>query len=403
VALTGNPPAAGSVPALVWQNAAARGGETILRRKYRGIWQAESWAELAAAARQIGMALRGDGMQPGDVVAVLSETRPEWVWVDLAILGGGGISAGIDPSGETERVADALATLGCTQVFVENEEQLDTVLAAREACPALRRIIIFDMKGLRELTDPMCESLAALRARGAAEDAREPGAWDAAIAAVAADLPATILTSSDGFVQLRHDEIIRLTGDATARLAPRAGDERVAFLPMCGAAERILGLYCSLASRCVSNYLESADTLTENLQEVQPTVLGATPMVWEQMRARIAARAAGATWLQRQLYRWAITLGERAAALRSTGGSPSAGLALLAWLGRIAVLRNVRQELGLSRLRVAYTADAPLDSGLRNWVLALGIDLMEIADPLEGFPCAAMPRRSLAAVMSGGT
>ena len=96
---------------------------------------------------------------------------------------------------------------------------------------------------------------------------------------------------------------------ACSLLRPVAGDERLVLLPMCHAMERVLGLYLSLEVRAVSNYLESPDTVIENLQEVQPTLLGADQAIWQLLYARATAAADGATPLQRSLYRWAIGVG----------------------------------------------------------------------------------------------
>ena len=104
--------------------------------------------------------------------------------------------------------------------------------------------------------------------------------------------------------------------------------------------ERVLGLYLSLDARVISNYLEDPDTGMENLQELQPTVLGTDPHIWQVLHARTDNAATSATRLQRLLYRWAIATGAH--------GGP------MALLARLFVLRAVRRELGLSRLRRAY-------------------------------------------------
>ena len=105
----------------------------------------------------------------------MAETRPEWVHIDLGILGAGGVSGGIHPEQEAEPLGQALRDSRCRVLFVENEEQLDKALLVRERCPALQRIVIIDMKGLRDFADPMCESLQSFVARGAVD-----GDWDPA-------------------------------------------------------------------------------------------------------------------------------------------------------------------------------------------------------------------------------
>ena len=158
---------------------------------------------------------------------------------------------------------------------------------------------------------------------------------------------------------LTHGDALHLIANARSLLPLRAGDERLALLPMCHVMERVLGLYLSLDARVISNYLENPDTAIENLQEVQPTVLATDPQIWQLLHARISNAAAGATPLQRMLYRGAIAAGAR--------GGPAAMLA------RFCVLRAVRRELGLSRLRrrlyrrrQAGTRDRALGRGARH-------------------------------------
>ena len=136
-----------SIPAIVHESAAARGGQIVLRKKDHGIWKAESWAELEAHVRGVGGGLLAAGFGRGDAAAVLSETRPEAVYADLAIQGAGGASIMLHPDDEGSRAAHILRTAGCRFIFVEDEEQLDKILTIRDQCPALARIVITDMKG----------------------------------------------------------------------------------------------------------------------------------------------------------------------------------------------------------------------------------------------------------------
>jgi long-chain acyl-CoA synthetase len=336
-----------TIPELVAERAAAHGGEIVLRKKHRGIWQAVLWSELHRAQQRVAQGLLRIGLQPGDTTCVLAENQPECVYVDIGTLAAGGVSAAIHPAIEADALAEALKLARCRVLFLENEEQLDKALAVRERCPMLRRIVIFDMKGLREFGDPMCESLQSFLTDGAAGQ----------LPAVSAGHPA-ILLLPQGQV-LTHGDALHLVAHARAQLQPRTGDERLALLPMCHVMEHVLGLYLSLDARAISNYLESPDTVVENLQEVQPTLLGTDAQVWQRLYRRVTAAAEGATRVQRALYRLAI---------RSGGGS----------LARLAVLRAVRRELGLARLRLAYIGAERLPPEITQWTAALGIAVQQI-------------------------
>ena len=373
-----------TIPALVAARIATYGSEIILRKKDRGIWQSVIWSELGARIREVGMGLQATGFRPGDVACVLAETRPEFVFVDLGILGAGGVSGGIHPEEAAETLGGALRQCGCRVLFVENDEQLDKVLLVRDHCPALQRIVIFEMKGLRDFADPMCEGFQVFVARGVEHDRAHSDGWQAGIAAITAEMPAVLLLPHGGGGApkgrvLTHGDALHLIATARDMLAPKVGDERLALLPMCNVIERVFGLYLALDARAVSNYLENPDTVMENLQEVQPTMLGTDLQVWQRLYTRATDGAAGATRLQRLLYRAAIAAGQR-------GG-------LQAALARLCVLHAVRRELGLSRLRHAYIGAAPLPPEIDRWAMALGVTIQQIdGQATRGAPLDARAR-----------
>ena len=213
---------------------------------------------------------------------------------------------------------------------------LDTALQVAADCPSLERIVIFDMVGLRDFADARCEDFSRFCARGGDHDRANPGLWESGIAAHARD-PLAMPTAHR--------------------------DERLAFLPMSDPAERVYGCYRSLADDVISNYAESPDTVLENLQEVQPTLLCASAATWERLHARIELAVAEATRLQRLAYRLAI--GHRGA---------------LAWCADQLVLRNVRRDIGLDRLRLATVAGKLPAPEIAAWYRALGIELRPIDD-----------------------
>src|SRR5690348_11661893 len=340
-----------SIPAILAANVAAHSGEIILRKKDRGIWKAVTWGELSTRVREVSSGLAKMGFRPGDVACVLAETRPEWAYIDLGILAAAGISGGIQSDTDAEQLGQVLRDSRCRVLFVENEEQIDKALLMRDRCPALQRIVIIDMKGLRDFADPMCVSL---KAFVGADPKVAP-------VTIAAEQPAVLLVRDGNLQTLSHGETMSLIADARRNLSLHPNDERLALLPMSEVMERILGLYLSLETRIVSNYLENPDTAVENLQELQPTVLATDARTWQMLRDRIEAAASNATRLQRMLYRWAISAAGRR--------GPSA------WLARATVLRAVKREIGLGRLRVAYAGGARLSPESERWTAALGINI----------------------------
>ena len=351
-----------TIPALVAAHAAARPGTVILRRKDRGIWHAITWAELAARIQAIGTAIAAC-LRPGEIAGILGETSPDWIAIDLAIQGAGAISLGLTPTDGADATADTLAAAGCRLLFVENEEQLDKVLHIRARCPSLTRIVIMDMKGLRDFADPSCTSLADFAATPG-----DPAAWADAIAALRPDaiavLAATMGTAGPpALVALSHANLMAQAAGIAALTGQTDQDERLAFLPLSLITERVFGLYAALHAGTVSNVVESAETVPENLAELRPTIMFAIPRVWEKLHAAVTIATSGATWLQRTLYRWAT---------RHPGP-----------LADALVLRPVRRAIGLDRLRLAFTGAAPISAELVAWYRTHGIALRDVYGTAE--------------------
>lgn len=352
--------AGATVPAILARHVQAHGGETIFRKKDRGIWKAVTWEALSQHVQRIAAGLQQAGFGPGQVAGVLSQTRPDAAYADLAILSAGGACLAIHPDEEADQLAHVLNETRCGLLFVENEEQLDKVLTVRAGCPSLSRIVIFDMKGLRDFDDPQCTSLAGFEASA-----------PAALPAITPDQPAILLFPFGERAArprtLSHGDVMHLLASASPMLGLKPGDERLAVLPMSTLMEHVLGLYLALQTRTISNYLESPETAVENLQEVQPTVFGADAEAWSRLHDRITRNARAATRLQGALYRWAV-------AAAGHGG-------VLAGLAHLLVLNAVRRELGLNRLRLAYVCGTPVPADVTAWANALGITIQRVDGP----------------------
>ena len=171
-----------TIPKLFWHQVKARGQRTALREKDLGIWQAKSWAEYGERARWVGMGLVSLGLKRGEVVSILAETVPEWLYADMGTMGAGGVTNGIYPTDSAKQVDYILSDSRSRFLFVENDEQLDKFLEVRERCPDLRKVIVFDMEGLADFRDGQVLSFDELLELGKSYDASHPGEWEKLIA-----------------------------------------------------------------------------------------------------------------------------------------------------------------------------------------------------------------------------
>ncbi len=157
-----------------------RGSKVAVRQKEFGLWKETSWAGMGDAVREIGMGLVALGLQPGDVVSILANTRQEWSFADYGIICAGGVSNGIYPTDAPPQCEYLLTDSASVFCVVEDEEQLDKILAVRGAVPTLRKIIVIETEGLRHFSDPQVMTLAELRRLGAEAHAADTRSGSAA-------------------------------------------------------------------------------------------------------------------------------------------------------------------------------------------------------------------------------
>ena len=382
-----------TVPKMFWHGVQTRAASTIFRQKDFGIWKSVTWEELGRAAREVGMGLASLGYLPGEVASILANTSRDWMCADLGALGAAGVVNGIYPTDAPAQVEYLLSDSGSVYAFVEDDEQLDKVLEVRPRLPQLRKIIVFDMDGLRELNDPQVLSLDALRALGRAYDAGHPGEWERRIGLPKPeDLAILVYTSGTTGkpkgAMISHGNIVLTCAAYQTAFPQDETDERMAFLPLCHIAERVGGEYHSLYSGAVLNFVENPETVPENVREIAPTVFTAVPRVWEKFYSGVLIGLKQAGALQQWAYKLAIGIGYRRAKLREERKPVPLGLGLAFWLARVLVLNNVRKAIGVHRARVLITGAAPISPDLVRWYMALGLEMFEVWGQTES--CGAV-------------
>ena len=373
-----------TIPELLQRQVVAFGDETMMRQKDLGLWRAYSWNEVASIAHEMGAGLVSLGFAPGEVASVLANTSREWIWSDMAIQTMGGVCNGIYPTDAAAQVEYICADSASVFLLAEDEEQLDKFLEVRERLPLLRKVIVFDMEGLADLDDPQVMSLDALRALGRQYLAQHPGLVQERISVRGPDDLAILVYTSGttgkpkGAMITQANLCAALSGIRTGMakgLAERG--ERIAFLPLCHVAERLIGAYVPLLLGQTVNYVENPETVFENLREVQPYIFFAVPRVWEKIYSTVAITVREAGRLQQLAYGWAISLGLQMADCEIERREPGDWLAMRYKLARLMVLNNVRRMIGMHRVELALTGAAPISPELIRWYLALGIPLRE--------------------------
>jgi long-chain acyl-CoA synthetase len=377
-----------TLPKLFRHVVAERGDKVAMREKDLGIWHSISWREYGERAKQVGLGLVALGLQSKDVVSIIADNCPEWLYTDMGVLSVGGVTNGIYTTDSPKQIEYIVNDSGTCFFFAQNEEQLDKLLEVRSRCPRLVKIFVFDMEGLHNYRDEQVMSFAALLEFGAAYEREHPGSWDRLVELATPDHLAILVYTSGTTgppkgAMLSHSNIIFQLGypDLIARVGE--GDEQLSFLPLCHVAERTVSVFYPLESGATVNFAENGDTVPENIREVGPALFFAVPRIWEKFYSGVALRMKEATPLGKLAYRWAIGIGGRVADHRIRSTSPGVGLRLLYPVADFLVLDNIRRSLGLHRVRGAATGAAPIAPGLIKWYMALGIDLREVYGQTE--------------------
>ncbi len=375
------------------------GSRTAFREKRLGIWRSTSWHDYGERARHVGLGLVSLGLQRSEVVSVLAETTPEWLYADMGIMGAGGVSNGIYPTDSSKQVEYILNDSGSRFLFVENEEQLDKFLDVRERCPQIQKVIIFDLEGLPGFHDAQALSLDELLALGRNYEADHPGQWEKLIrASEPEDLALLVYTSGTTGppkgAMLCHRNVLFQLDNADAFIPVQEGGEQLAFLPLCHIAERTFTVFLPLRSGAVANFAESVETVPDNVREVAPTLFFAVPRIWERFYSAIVIQMKEATWIGRLAYAWAMRIGHAMAGRRLDQRKPSLLLALSFRIADYLVLDNIKRSIGMHRVRYAGTGAAPIAPDLIKWYRALGIDMRELYGQTENCGLATgMPDR----------
>ena len=374
-----------------------RGDRVAMREKQLGIWRGISWREYGERAKRVGLGLVALGLRPRDVVAIIADNCPEWLYTDLGVMSAAAIPNGIYTTDSARQVEYIVNDSGARFFFAENEEQLDKILAVRERCPQLVKIFVYDMEGLHAFQDEQVMPFDALLELGARYEREHPDAFDLLVEIPQPDDLAILVYTSGTTgppkgAMLSHRNILFQLAYADFITPLREGDQQLSFLPLCHIAERTFTVFNPLYTGSTVNFAESIDTVPENIREVAPALFFAVPRIWEKFYSGVALRMREATWLGRVAYERALGIGLRVAERRLAGRPVPWGLRLAFRVADFLVLDNVKRSIGLHRARGAATGAAPIAPELIRWYLALGINMLEVYGQTENTGLAtAMP------------
>jgi len=360
-----------------------------LRYKRDGVWKSLTYREVELRVGHTAQLLRDSGLTPGDRVAILSENRPEWAFVDYAALALGLIVVPIYPTLPPNQVEFILRDAGARLVFVSTAAQLQKIRMIQARAPALERVVVFDRAAQGEGVESLEHQLD--------DAASSDGGWIRELRkkayGIAAESIATIIytsgtTGTPKGAMLSHQNLAAMVAASRQHgsLSTRPGMVALSLLPLSHVLERA-GDYYYWDNGVTIAYAESITAVPANLLEVRPQIMIAVPRLFDKVYGKVM----GTTGLKGRLVTWAARVGGAVTDQRGRGERPSRWLAMRHRLADLLVFRKIRRQLG-GRLETMICGGAPLSPVVGRFFLGAGIPLYEGYGLTESSPVLAANR-----------
>jgi long-chain acyl-CoA synthetase len=375
-------------PQLLQKHASERPTAPAMREKEYGIWQSLSWADLATMVQQLAAGLHQAGLRRGEHMVVVGANRPRLYATMLAVQSLGAIPV---PLYQDAAAAECVFPINNAEVrfaFAEDQEQVDKLLEIRESCPQLTHIYFDDPRGLRQYDEPGLAALDELLGSGRAFVAVHPDFYADQVKQIQpSDVGAMFFTSGTtgnpkGVVHTHNSLLNRASVGAAFDHLTHA-EEVLAYLPPAWIGQNVFSYSQWLACGYVVNCPESAATVTIDLKEIGPTYYFAPPRVFEGLLTSVMIRMEDASTIKRGLFHYFMDVAKRVGPTLMDGKSIPFMDRVLYQLGNLVVYGPLRNNLGLSRVRVAYTAGEAIGPDLFSFFRSIGINLKQLYGSTE--------------------
>ncbi|TOF70981.1 long-chain fatty acid--CoA ligase [Vibrio parahaemolyticus] len=364
-------------PKVLQHNAKHWPEQVAMREKEFGIWREFTWQDYENRVKWMALSLQDLGIGEQDVVGLLGDNRPEWVWGELAAHAIKGYSLGIYQDSMHEEVAYLINYAKAKVVIAEDEEQCDKLLELGDEIPSVEYIIYCDPRGMRKYDDPRLIDVEQVYKKGQLIDKADPDKYLNMIAATkGSDL--SILCTTSGttskpkLAQLHSGTFLDHCA-AYLRADPRSpGDNYVSVLPLPWIMEQVYVVGQALISRQIVNFVEEQETMMSDLREIGPNFVLLAPRVWENIVADVSARMMDSTPFKQKMYKLGMSLANKAL----DQGKRSK---LAEWI----LLRALRDRLGFSNLSSAATGGAAMGPDTFRYLQAIGVPLKQLYGQTE--------------------
>jgi long-chain acyl-CoA synthetase len=363
--------------------------KVAMRKKEYGIWQEYTWADTYRRVEAFCLGLVSLGMERGDKVCIIGDNDPEYYWAELAVQSAGGAAIGVFTDSVPREIEYIVNHSDATFVVAHDQEQCDKLLEIQERVPNVKSVIYWDDRGLWSYDEAWLMSFEKVEALGRAYQETQPRLYEQLVAQGSGD-DVAILSYTSGTTGLPKGAMIahqNLLGAVRnwLKINPTFdADDYLSFSPLAWITEQVLGLTIHIIQGIVINFPEEPETVRENIREIGPQFLLFGSRLWESLVSQVQVRINDASWMNRQLYHLFLPVGYRVADTRLAGQEPSPLWKMVHALGEVAVFAPLRDKLGLSRIRAAYTSGAALSPDVVRFFRAIGVNLKNLYGSTEG-------------------
>ena len=383
---------ADTFPKLLIRNAHLYGSRPSMRHKDLGVWQTWTWSEVLEIVRAYAAGLHGLGLKRGETVAIVGANRPKLYWSVMAAQMLGAIPVPVYADAVADELCFVLAHAEVRYAAVEDQEQIDKIQSVLERLPKLEYMVYDEQRGLRDYDHAKLRAIDDI-----IEDGRKAladpavGQWlDAETAAGKGSDPSIILytsgtTGTSKGVVLTGERSIHAAQDTVAFDHLTVDDVALAYLPLAWVGDHYLNYAQGLVAGFCMACPESADTAMADLREIGPSFFFAPPRTLEQMLTRVMIRMEDASFLKRKMFHYFIGVARRYGERLLNGQPVPLYGRLLYWIGNILVYGPLKNVLGFSKVRVAYTAGEAIGPDLFAFYRSMGLNFKQLYGQTEAF------------------
>jgi long-chain acyl-CoA synthetase len=378
-----------TIPKLFYKKAHQYGKNRVaMREKEFGIWRPITWHDYLENVKYLALGLVSLGLENGDKVSMIGDNRPEGLWAEMATLCAGGIGVWLFQDSLIEEVKYIIDHSDTKFLFGEGQEEVDKAISIFNECPKLEKIIWDDPKGMRNYDQDYLISLKQLQQLGRELEQQQPQLFREMIdKGHGEDVALLFYTSGTTALPkgalLSHNNMLTMGKHLMAVDPCLSTDDYVSYLPFAWIGEQMMSISCGLQVGYTINFPEAPETAQDNIREIGPHVMFAPPRMYEQMTRTVQVKYLDATWIKRKLYELSTRIGYHVADLKFQKEPIPWYWLLLDWLAYIAMQKKLKDHLGLSRVRNAYTGGAAMGPDHFRFFHALGVNLKQIYGQTE--------------------